>query len=92
VDKNFLTSALEDDSGGTSTVRLVTFAWTLIIGIPIIYLTLKRGSFPDVPEWALYIVFGTLGLKVLQKPFEKSSTDVVSSTTTTVQSQSKPEA
>ena len=75
-DTNSISSIVQDNSGGLSSIRILTLAWGLIPLIvwsagSIVGLLHGVYVFPVMPESIVMLICGITGAKVIQRGFEK---------------------
>jgi membrane protein DedA with SNARE-associated domain len=68
---NFFVQVFSDRTGKPSHLRLASFTWVFGILFSIVYLVIKNGNFPVIPNEVLLTVVGVLAVKAYQKGKEE---------------------
>jgi hypothetical protein len=71
--KKFFELALQDASGGVSSIRFLMLVWGLIVLIGWIVVCIKTGGLVEIPSSIITILLGLTGIKVAQRFGEKES-------------------
>jgi Na+/H+ antiporter NhaB len=65
--KSILKELLSDNSGGLSTIRILSIGWVLLVAIVWAVVALKTRTMPDIPGGVLALSGVIVGGKVVQR-------------------------
>jgi hypothetical protein len=69
---NWLKEILEDNSGGTSSSRVLMLVWGIGVFAVWCYASIHTGGIVPIPESVITVLLGTTAIKAVQRFGEKS--------------------